>query len=158
MLALPHSYEITSAEALCRCWVFTPSSTNAHLVCTPPFSSLSSLSDKFRFEGWKNSNETFYHPKQGCSLPCPAEPGSPFPHCLPHPFLQGSCSSLRHSQLHSKNINKVLCQNTIPLIATPFLSVLFPVRCFALTHQVKTQNLRWEHLALAVERFKKRSS
>lgn len=46
---------------------------------------------------------------------------------------------------------KVVCQNTVPLIATPFLSVLFPVRCFALTHQVKTQNMRWEHLALAVE-------
>lgn len=46
---------------------------------------------------------------------------------------------------------KVVCQNTVPLIATPFLSVLFPVGCFALTHQVKTQNMRWEHLALAVE-------
>lgn len=38
---------------------------------------------------------------------------------------------------------KAACRNALPLITTPFLSVLFPAGCFALTHQIKTWNRRW---------------
>lgn len=44
------------------------------------------------------------------------------------------------------------CAKTVfPSLSPLFSLFFFPVGCFVLTHQAKTQNMRWEHLALAVE-------
>lgn len=89
---------VTNAVAPCGCWDLYPHKHN----CSPPVhtrppSNLSSLPNTFRFEGWRSSNGTFYHPEQRCSLPSPLVHGSPAPRRPPstaspgdHPTLSGS--------------------------------------------------------------------
>lgn len=113
------------------------------------FSHISSLQpNKFRFEGWKSLNGSFYHPEQ--VVPC----------CSPRSLvLQPRATRLlslplritQRSQAHSASrqsfsnlfvifppalFMKAACRNALPLIATPFLSVLFPAGYFTLTHQI----------------------
>lgn len=128
--------------------IFTPSNTSAHLVCTPPFSSLSSLSNK----GWTDGRTLMRHfTTPNRVVPCYDLQSLALQSCTTcltpsprdHALSASQQSFYNFFVIFSLSLFiKVLCQNTIPLIATPFLSVLFPVGCFALTHQVKIQNLR----------------
>jgi len=140
--------------APCGWWDLYPHKHNCScLVRTYPPSSLSSMPNKFEFEGWNSSNGAFYHPEQGWSLLSPLEPGSPAPRC---PGSQVR-SALR--QIFSNLFvifplalfMKAACRNALALITTRFLSVLFPDGCFTLTDQIKTRNRGGGHLALVAE-------
>lgn len=128
-----------------RCWYLYSQKHS----CMWAHSSLSSLPNRFRFEGWESLNGAFYHPEESFSLLalCSLVSSSTLPVTTSfgdHPMVSATLSFvLKLLQFVCYYYSSFIYESCVlrcpPFITTPFLSVLF----LALTHQIKTQNRRW---------------